>query len=100
MEGVVRALVHAPLTENQLAALMSFSFNEGTHRLSDPACRIVPLLNAGDYLSAAGQFLHWTMASGKRILLTRRAAEVSVFLTEILDEQGAVGGDTNLGGQG
>lgn len=84
-ELVVGALVTAPLDPGQRAALVSFAYNEGSHRLSDPACRIVPLLNAGDYLSAAGQFLHWTKAGGvPGVLLSRRKAEVEVFLADFL----------------
>lgn len=87
---VVDDLVKVPITGAQRAALISFAYNEGTHRLTDPACKILPLLNAGDHLSAAGQFLRWTMAGGKRLLLGRRVAEVEVFLSEIVDENGVL----------
>lgn len=81
---VVDALVKVPITSSQRAALISFEFNEGAGRLTDPNCKILPLLNAGDHLGAAGQFLHWTMAGGVHgFLLKRRAAEVEAFLSEL-----------------
>lgn len=81
--SVVDSLVKVPITESERAALVSFSFNEGSSRLSDPACRILHHLNLGDHLTAAGQFMHWTMANGQRILVSRRMAEIEMFLSEL-----------------
>lgn len=81
----VDRLVKVPITSSQRAALVSFAFNEGEGRLLDVRCKILPLLNAGDHLSAAGQFLHWTVADGKPgVLKTRREAEVYAFLSELI----------------
>lgn len=89
---VVDSLVQVPVTESMRSALISFAFNEGSHRLSDPACRILNHLNRGDYLTAAGQFMHWTMADGKRLLVSRRSAEIEAFLSDIVTEQGVTSG--------
>lgn len=82
----IQALVKVPLTDAQLSALASFEWNEGDHRLFDPRCKILPMLNSGDYLSAAGQFLHWTAANGIRgFLQGRREAELLLFMDGLLE---------------
>jgi lysozyme len=83
-ETVIDDLVKVPITSSERAALVSFAFNEGSHQLSNGECKIIPLLNAGDHLSAAGQFMHFTKAAGRPgFLRNRRMAEIEVFLSEL-----------------
>jgi lysozyme len=77
----VQAQVEVPLTDNQLAALLSFTFNEGAGHLHDSA--LLQLLNQKLYLQAADQFLLWMKVRGVPVpgLLRRREAERALFLT-------------------
>jgi lysozyme len=74
--------VKVPLAINEAAALGSFTFNVG----GAAACgsSLVKKLNAGDYAGAAAQFPRWNRSNGVvlRGLVTRRAAEKELFLTE------------------
>ena len=56
-ENAVNSYVKAPLTQNQFDALVSFTYNEGTHALKEST--LVKKLNAKDYQGAADQFLVW-----------------------------------------
>lgn len=82
VEESVRALVKVPLTDDQLAALCSFEWNTGALHCST----LLRLLNEGDYLSAAGQFLRWNKAQGRVLpgLVTRREAELDLFISDLL----------------
>ncbi|MBF0892763.1 lysozyme [Gluconobacter sp. LMG 1744] len=76
LQGAVRA----PLTDNQWAALTSFTYNVGlTAALGSTLLREV---NAGNIASAADQFLRWNLSKGRVIpgLTNRRQKERSVFL--------------------
>jgi len=78
-EKDVTAAVKVPLTDNQYAALVSFTFN-----LGGPALRkstLLRLLNAGDYAGAGGQFKFWVYDNGKKLkgLIRRRAAEEALW---------------------
>lgn len=79
-EQSVRKLVKVELTDNQLAALISFAFNLGGHTLQTST--LLKLLNQGDYNSAADQFLRWDHAGGVQVagLTRRRQAERLLFL--------------------
>jgi len=67
--------VHAPLTDGQRAAFLSFAFNVG----DDAFCRstLVRKANAGDIDGACAELSRWTFAGGKQLpgLVKRRAAE-------------------------
>lgn len=79
-EAKVRALVKVSLTENQLGALCSFTYNVGPNNLRTST--LLKLLNKGDYKGAADQLLVWNKASGHVLagLVTRRAAERDLFV--------------------
>ncbi len=77
---VVSRLVKVPLTPNQRAALISFTFNIGDGAFEKS--RLLKKLNAGDYAGAANQLDVWVHAGGKRLpgLVNRRAKEKALFL--------------------
>lgn len=72
-------LVEVPLTQSQYDALASFQYNTGGLGKST----LLKKLNKGDYAGAAREFPHWNKAGGKVWpgLVTRRAAEMALFLT-------------------
>lgn len=76
----VDRLVEVPLTDEQFGALVSFCFNLGAGALQASTLR--RMLNRGDYLEAADQFLRWVFAGGIRLrgLVRRREAERDLFL--------------------
>ncbi|MDE1715762.1 lysozyme [Chromobacterium amazonense] len=78
-EAGVSRLVKVPLSQNQFDALVSFSYNLGLGSLQNST--LLRLLNAGDYVGAAGQFILWDKAGGKAVpgLLARRTAEQALF---------------------
>jgi lysozyme len=78
-EGGVTNLITAPLTPNQFAALVSFTFNLGAGRLRASTLR--RKLNAGDYDGAAREFDKWVFAGGRKLtgLIRRRAEEKRLF---------------------
>lgn len=80
LESVLEGLIDAQVTENQMAALTSLAYNIGTSAFAKST--LLRLLNAGDYESAADQFLVWRKDNGRIIadLVKRRAAERALFL--------------------
>ena len=66
-------------TENQFAAMVSFSFNLGLGNLKTST--LLKKHNAGDYAGAALEFGRWNKASGKMMagLTARRAAESALY---------------------
>ena len=86
-ERAVSNLVSVPLTDNQFAALVSFTFNLGAGALRGSTLR--ELLNTGDYYSVPAQLARWTKAtdptSGLKItfpgLVRRRGAESALWKT-------------------
>lgn len=80
-EDAVSRLITVTLTENQFAALVSFTFNLGAKALATSTLR--RLVNEHDFSGAANQFLHWAHAGGKLLLglQRRRQAERELFLT-------------------
>lgn len=77
----VRAMVRVPITTNQVVALASFAYNEGTTALRTST--LMRDLNAGDFVAAEGQFSLWDIAGGHVVgaLLRRRRAELALFMT-------------------
>jgi len=76
----VKAQIEVPLNDNQLGALISFTYNEGAGHLMEST--VEKLLNAGDYTGAADAFLVWDKCRGVVVpgLLRRRQAERMLFL--------------------
>lgn len=79
-EAAVERLVTVPLTDNQFAALVSFTFNVGQGNLERST--LLRLLNEGLYLGAADEFPRWCRSKGQVLagLVRRRAAERALFL--------------------
>ena len=80
-ESAVERLISVPLTDNQFAALVSFTFNLGPGALERSTLRKV--LNRGEYQAAAEEFPKWCYAGGHKSagLLKRRLEEGTLFLT-------------------
>lgn len=72
--------VEVPLTQNQLDALVSLTYNIGKNAFRRST--LLKTLNRGDYQGAADQFLVWRMAGGRVMdgLVNRRKAERKLFL--------------------
>jgi GH24 family phage-related lysozyme (muramidase) len=80
-ENSVTALVKVSLTDNQFAALVSFTFNVGVGALTEST--LLRLLNQSQYQAAADQFQRWVNGGGQVMagLVRRREAERNLFLT-------------------
>ncbi len=78
-ERAVQRNVSVPLTQGQYDALVSFTYNLGEGNLRSST--LLKKLNAGDYDSAASEFLRWVYAGGKKIkgLENRRKKEAELF---------------------
>lgn len=78
--SAVLGSTRVPLTQGQLDALTSFTYNlgVGNYRRST----LLRKLNAGDYCGAAAEFPRWNRAGGKVLkgLVKRRAIEQARFL--------------------
>lgn len=79
-ESAVRNAVTVPLSQNQFDALVSFTFNLGEGNLRKST--LLRLLNASDYVGAAGQFPRWDWVNGKPNagVRRRRVAEQEIFI--------------------
>jgi lysozyme len=77
----VESLVDVTLTDNQFAALVSFTFNLGRGNLAKST--LLKKLNGGDFAGASAEFQKWNKAGGKVMdgLVRRRAAEAELFAT-------------------
>jgi lysozyme len=82
VSSLVLSIVKVELSDNQLAALISFSYNLGIGNLASST--LLKKLNKGDYVGAANEFPKWNRAAGKVMpgLTNRRIAERSLFLTK------------------
>lgn len=74
---VERALVGAPVTQNQFDALVSFHYNTG----AIARATLTRKHRAGDYLGAFREFGRWNRAAGRVLsgLTRRRAAEAALY---------------------
>jgi lysozyme len=88
VERVVRSYVKVPLNDNQLGALVSFTFNLGGSNFAKST--LLKKVNARDFTGAAKEFARWNRAAGKVLpgLTRRRAAEAKLFLAEAFSGQG------------
>lgn len=79
----VKRNVRVPLNENQLGALVSFTYNLGETNLKGST--LLRKLNKGDYTGASKEFSKWVNAGGKKLpgLVTRREAERRLFLKPV-----------------
>lgn len=77
----VKAQVDVPLNDNQLAALISFTYNEGAGHLHEST--LLAKLNESQFQEAADAFLLWDKCRGATVpgLLRRRQAERGLFLS-------------------
>lgn len=79
-ENDVKRLVKVDLVQGQFDALVSFVFNLGGPQFAGST--LLRLLNAGDYIGAAGEFGRWIYDNGKKLngLVIRRERERQLFL--------------------
>lgn len=78
-ERAVEEGVKVALSDNQFAALVSFTFNVGPANLAKST--LLKKLNAGDYDAVPGELVKWNRAGGKVLagLTNRRAAESGLW---------------------
>lgn len=76
----VEAILKAPFTDNQFAALVSFAFNVGLGNLNKST--LLRLVNEHKFSLAALEFPRWNKSGGRVLpgLTRRRAAEAKLFL--------------------
>lgn len=76
----VLSLISVPLTDNQYAALLSFTFNLGGGALQRSTLR--RKINRGEYEDVPDEFLKWNKAGGRILkgLTRRRTAEAKLWL--------------------
>jgi lysozyme len=77
----VAAVIKAPMTVNETAAVMDFIYNVGAGNFKNST--LLRLINLGQYEAAAKEFEKWDMAAGRVMagLLRRRVAEEQLFDT-------------------
>ncbi len=77
--GVVQRLVKVPVSDNQLGALVSFTYNVGDDAFAKST--LLKKLNAGDYEAVPAQLARWNKNDGKVMqgLTNRRAAEAGLW---------------------
>jgi lysozyme len=79
--------VRVALNDNQIAALTSFAYNEGINALRKSL--MLRYINNSDFTNAAEQFSRWVfIGTGDQAfkvpgLVTRRAAEATLFLSPV-----------------
>jgi lysozyme len=79
-ESAVDKFVTVPVNQNQFDALVSLAYNIGGGAFGHST--LLSLLNEGEILGAANQFLVWDKTNGvvNQGLLNRRAAERALFM--------------------
>jgi lysozyme len=78
-EQAVEKAVKVPLTDNQFAALVSFTYNLGEGSLRSST--LLKKLNAGDYDAVPSELAKWNKAGGKVVqgLVNRRKDEAKLW---------------------
>lgn len=78
-EAAVSRAVDVTLTDNQFAALVSWTYNVGTDAMRKST--LVRKLNAGDFGSVPSELARWNKVNGKpnKGLTNRRAAEAGLW---------------------
>lgn len=78
-EAAVERLVKVPLSDNQFAALVSFTFNVGEGALAKST--LLRKLNAGNHEAVPSELAKWNRAGGRVVkgLVNRRAAEAGLW---------------------
>jgi lysozyme len=78
-ENAVSKLVKVPLSDNEFAALVAFTFNLGQGSLASST--LLKKLNAGDHAAVPDQVKLWDHAGGKVCtgITKRRAAEAELW---------------------
>jgi lysozyme len=78
-EDAVSRLVKVPLTDNEFAALVSFTFNLGQGALAHST--LLKKLNAGEHAAVPDQIKLWDHVAGKVCtgITKRRAAEAELW---------------------
>jgi lysozyme len=78
-QALINTVVTGTLNQNQFDALVSFSYNVGPEAFHNST--LLRLLNAGDMVGAASQFVLWDHIDGQVVagLLKRRQAEADLF---------------------
>ncbi len=80
-ESAVIKLINRPLTDNQFAALVSFTYNLGSAALQRSTLR--QKVNYGLHKEIEHEFLRWIYANGKKLkgLIRRRKSESMLFFS-------------------
>lgn len=85
-EDAVTRAAHAPITQSQFDALVSFAYNVGAAGMAGSS--VIKAHNRGDYQAAARAFALWNKArvNGRLVpvagLTRRRAAEAALYLQD------------------
>ena len=79
VEAAVSRAVEVKLSDNQFAALVSWTYNIGISAMRDSS--LVRRLNQGDYGAVPGELARWSKVSGRanKGLSNRRAAEAGLW---------------------
>jgi lysozyme len=78
----IARLIKIPITDQQLTAITSFTFNLGSGALQRSSLRRV--INRGEWASVRREWLKWVWAGGRRLpgLVRRRNAEIALFFNK------------------
>lgn len=78
----INEVLKVGITQNMFDALVSFTFNVGTHAFMHST--LLRMLNEGNIEGAANEFLRWTFSGKEKTkvqgLINRREAERNLFL--------------------
>ena len=83
-ERAVLHLITVPLTDGQLDALVSFTFNLGASALQRSTLR--RRVNRGDHAAVPAEFRKWVWAGGRKLqgLVRRRGVEAALYATSLI----------------